>query len=79
MTFALNLPWHLRVGEHPKQLLRTFFELNINKPVQPKQGFAGHANDSLPWLDVSIVPTGDRYQDWKQIVQQTFSNYTTAQ
>ena len=78
MTFALNLPWHLRVGARPKQVLRTFFERKVNKPVQPKQGFAGHANDSLPWLDVNIVPTGDRYQDWKQIVQQTFSNYTTV-
>ena len=76
MKFALNLPWQLRVGQQPKVLLREYFQRKIRKEVAPKQGFAGHANDSLPWLDVNIIPTGDRYRDWKQIVQQTFSSYT---
>jgi len=78
IEFALNLPWHLRVGQHPKQLLRTFYQCTIGKPILPKQGFAGHANDSLPWLGVNITESGNRYQDWKQIAQQTFSNYTKA-
>ena len=76
IEFALNLPWHLRVGQYPKQLLRTVFERTIGIEIQSKQGFAGHANDSLPWLGVNITETGNRYQDWKQIAQQTFSNYT---
>jgi hypothetical protein len=78
IEFALNLPWYLRVGQHPKQLLTAFYQRTIGKPIQPKQGFAGHANDSLPWLGVNIVESGDRYQDWKQIAQQTFGDYTKA-
>jgi hypothetical protein len=35
-------------------------------------GFAGHANDSLPWLGVEIDSTGDRHRDWQQIAQKTF-------
>lgn len=78
IEFALNLPWNLRVGPQPKQLLRTFYQRTIGNAVQPKQGFAGHANDSLPWLGVNITESGNRYQDWKQIAQQTFSDYTRA-
>lgn len=78
IEFALCLPWDLRVGQHPKQLLRTYYQRTINQPIAAKQGFAGHANDSAAWLDVNIISTGDRYQDWKQIVQQSFSNYTRA-
>lgn len=78
IQFALNLPWHLRVGQNTKQVLTTFYQRTIGKQIQPKQGFAGHANDSLPWLGVNITESGDRYQDWKQIAQQTFSDYTTA-
>jgi hypothetical protein len=40
--------------------------------VLPKMGFAGHANDSLPWLGVEIDSTGDRHRDWQQIAQKTF-------
>lgn len=78
IEFALNLPWHLRVGQRPKQLLAEFYQRTIGNTIQPKQGFAGHANDSLPWLGVNITQSGDRYQDWKQIAQQTFSDYTRA-
>lgn len=72
MKFALNLPWHLRVGQYPKQLLREFYQRKIFQVPKPKQGFAGHANDSLPWLGVNIQSTGSRQQDWQQIAQQTF-------
>jgi hypothetical protein len=44
----------------------------------PKQGFAGHANDSLPWMGVTVPTSGDRYQDWKQIAKETYFRYTTA-
>lgn len=76
MQFALNLPWHLRAGYAPKILLKTLYQRKIAKPLMNKQGFAGHANDSLPWLDVNIDLSGDRYQDWKKIAQHTFRHYT---
>ena len=76
MKFALGLPWHLRVGEHTKPVLRALWQnLNPGLEVLPKQGFAGHANDSAPWLGVNIKSTGDRHRDWQQIAQQTFYDY----
>lgn len=77
IKFALNLPWDLKVGAQAKPVLREVYRRNISTDISPKQGFAGHANDSLPWLDVEIDPTGDRHKDWKQIAQLTFSHYTT--
>jgi hypothetical protein len=40
--------------------------------ILPKKGFTGHANDSLPYLPVTIESTGDRLQDWKLISQRMF-------
>jgi hypothetical protein len=42
----------------------------------PKEGFAGHANDALPWVDIDFAPTGNRHSDWQHIAQQTFYEYT---
>lgn len=70
MEFALNLPWELKQGK--PLLKKRFLKRWPQALLYPKQGFAGHANDAAPWLDVSIVPTGNRQQDWKQIAQQTF-------
>lgn len=76
MKFALGLPWHLRVGEYTKPVLRALWQdLYPGHQQLPKQGFAGHANDSLPWMGVQISPTGDRHKDWQQIAQQTFYDY----
>ena len=76
MRFALGLPWDLRVTDTAKPVLRALWQdLNPDHEVLPKQGFAGHANDSAPWLGVNIEPTGDRYRDWQQIAQHTFYDY----
>ena len=76
MTFALNLPWEFKVNTVPKPLIRKkFLQCWPEHLLLPKMGFAGHANDALPWLGIDIESTGDRHQDWKQIAQQTFNRY----
>jgi asparagine synthetase B (glutamine-hydrolysing) len=72
MQFALNLPWEYKVNTTTKPVLKHQFLRQWPNLLLPKQGFAGHANDALPWLNTTIEPTGDRHQDWKQIAQNTF-------
>lgn len=73
MQFALNLPWEFKVNTVTKPLIRKkFLERWSEHMILPKMGFAGHANDSLSWLGVSIDSTRDRHQDWQQIAQKTF-------
>lgn len=73
MQLALNLPFEYKVGLTPKPLIRRLFlERWTEKDILPKKGFTGHCNDSLPWLDVNIEPTGDRARDWRQIVLKSF-------
>jgi len=73
MQFALNLPWELKVNTVTKPLIRKkFLERWPEHMILPKMGFAGHANDSLPWLGVTINSTGNRHFDWQQIAQKTF-------
>ena len=79
MQFALNLPWEVRVNTVCKPVLtNSFLKHWPAQLLMPKQGFAGHANDSLPWMGVTVPPSGDRYQDWKQIAKETYFRYTTA-
>lgn len=75
MKFALKLPLDLKVGTYPKLLLRTYYKQQISNIVDPKQGFAGHANDSLPWLDIKVDHTDNRNEQWKQISQKAFMRY----
>ena len=73
MQFALNLPWEFKVNTVSKPMIRKkFLEHWPEHMILPKMGFAGHANDSLPWLGISIDSTGDRHSDWQQIAQKTF-------
>lgn len=73
MEFALNLPWEYKVNTMTKPVLRhQFSRYWPQAPILPKQGFAGHANDALPWLGIDITPTGNRHEDWKQIARTTF-------
>jgi asparagine synthetase B (glutamine-hydrolysing) len=77
MTFALNLPFEFKVNTQSKPLIRrAFMQRWPEELIYPKMGFAGHANDSIPYLDVVVKLTGDRHQDWKQVAQQTFYEYT---
>lgn len=72
VKFALNLPWHLRVG---KQLIRRLFlQRWSQKLILPKQGFTGFCNDAYAYLGIDIPRHADRSQDWKNIVQATFAN-----
>jgi hypothetical protein len=60
-----------------KPLIRqAFLQRWSEELIYPKMGFAGHANDSVNYLDVAITLTGDRIKDWKQMAQQTFYEYT---
>lgn len=74
IKFALNLPTELRVQPgKPKPILTSVFEERWGKEKNyPKMGFAGHANDSLPWLNVNVPLTGDRHTDWQTIATATF-------
>lgn len=73
MQFALNLPWEFKVNVVSKPMIRKkFLERWPEHMILPKMGFAGHANDSLPWLGVDIESTGNRHRDWQQIAQKTF-------
>jgi asparagine synthetase B (glutamine-hydrolysing) len=73
MQYALNLPFKYKVSKVTKPIIRrAFLERWPKKLIYNKMGFAGHANDSLPWLKVKINTTDDRHQDWKQIARKTF-------
>lgn len=76
MSFALNLPWHLKVGAHNKPVLRELYCRSFQtSQVESKKGFAGHANDALPWLGIDIKSTGNRHQDWQAIAQTSYQHY----
>ena len=78
MQFALNLNHHFKVSTISKPLIRRLFlERWPEQLAFKKIGLTGHANESLPWLNLDINVTNDRYKDWKQIAQQSFydSNY----
>jgi asparagine synthase (glutamine-hydrolysing) len=73
MQLALNLPFEFKVGTVSKPMIRQLFLKRWSQDlILPKKGFTGHANDSLPYLPITIESTGDRLEDWKQIVQQSF-------
>ena len=73
MQLALNLPFEFKVNTVSKPIIRRMFlERWAEDLIFPKKGFTGHANDSLPYLPVTITSTGNRHQDWKLISQQMF-------
>lgn len=73
MQLALNLPVEFKIGPVSKPLIqRLFLERWTHSDVLPKKGFTGHANDSLPWLDLQVQLTGDRMSDWKTISRKVF-------
>lgn len=73
IKFALSLPWELRVAEVTKPVLKqAWHHWFPGKELWPKQGFAGHANDSLPWMGIDFTPTEHRHRDWQSICQQSY-------
>jgi len=73
MQLALNLPFEFKVNTVSKPIIRRMFlERWAEDLIFPKKGFTGHANDSLPYLPVTITSTGNRHADWKLISQQMF-------
>jgi asparagine synthetase B (glutamine-hydrolysing) len=70
IKFAINLPWKFRLGK--PFIKRMFLESWPQDLVLPKQGFAGHCNDSYPWLGINIPRDSDREQDWKNINRAAF-------
>ncbi len=76
MEFGLSLPWEFKVSDVSKPVLTHWFKTKFgSEKLYPKMGFAGHANDSLPWLDISIHSTGDRHKDWQSIAQTSYYSY----
>jgi asparagine synthase (glutamine-hydrolysing) len=71
IKFAINLPWEFRLGK--PFIKRMFLESWPQDLALPKQGFAGHCNDSYPWLGVDIPRVTDREQDWKNINRAAFA------
>ena len=73
MQFALNLPFEFKVNTVSKPLIRRLFSERWSEElIFPKKGFTGHANDSLPYLPITITSTGNRHADWKLISQRMF-------
>jgi len=73
MQFAFNLPHYFKIGSESKPLIRRLFLQRWSHDlILPKKGFTGHANDSLPWLEIDIEPTNDRLLDWRQIAKKSF-------
>jgi asparagine synthase (glutamine-hydrolysing) len=73
MQLALSLPVEYKISTVPKPLIRRLFlERWSEQQVLPKKGFTGHANDALPWMNISIESTGDRMADWRQIARESF-------
>jgi asparagine synthase (glutamine-hydrolysing) len=76
IKFALNLPWHYRVGTTAKPIIQQQFLKTWSADlIYPKQGFTGHCNDSYNWLDIDITRSQDRMQDWKNISQAGFTRW----
>ena len=75
IKFALNMPWHLRLGK--PMVRRLFLQRWPATMIEPKQGFAGHCNDSAEYLGVVCNPAVDRMTDWKRINQEVFQRIAT--
>ena len=70
MDLALNLPTELRRGK--PLIKRMFLERWAESQIHAKKGFTGHCNDAMPWMNIQIEPSGDRQQDWQQVLQRSF-------
>jgi|TARA_R110000823_G_scaffold211910_1_gene342135 asparagine synthetase B (glutamine-hydrolysing) len=72
MQFILNVPFEYKVGTVPKPLIRDLFlQRWQEKDIWPKKGFAGHCNDSLPFLNVA-TKSQERNAQWKEAVINSF-------
>lgn len=74
IRFALSLPYHYKVGDQTKEILRSLYQRRTGRPyLRAKQGFAGHCNDSIAYIrpDYHTVST-DRHQAWKDFVYHDF-------
>ena len=75
IKFALNLPVEYKQGK--PLLKRLFLETWPQELLLPKQGFAGHCNDSYAWLGIDIPRAPDRDRDWKNILKASFLHSQT--
>lgn len=72
IKFALSLPMSLRRG---KPLIRKQFLSHWpNAVIEPKKGFTGHCNDSLPWMPFT-VPDVPRDQQWQLMIKTGFTHF----
>ena len=79
IKFALNLPWEYKVGLFGKPVIRSQFLREWDESlIFDKQGFAGHCNDSYPWLGISVQRQQDRMSDWRVINQAAFTRWASA-
>lgn len=76
IKFALNLNWQTKLGSQGKWPLRAQYEKTTGQTFAlPKKGFAGHANDSLPWMNLDIGSSSDRHSDWQRIATHSFYHW----
>lgn len=69
IKFAINLPWEYRVGIAAKPVVKNFLQQRWpGYQVLPKQGFAGHCNDSAEYLGIELDSIQDRHQAWKKML-----------
>ena len=74
IRFALSLPRHYKIAQSTKIILRDLYQSRTGRSYDlPKQGFAGHCNDSIPYLDPEFhIGSTDRLRIWRDFVLHWF-------
>lgn len=74
IKFALSLPRHYKVAQDTKAILRDLYRERVGVAYDlPKQGFTGHCNDSILYLDPEFhIGSNDRLRVWRDFVLHWF-------
>lgn len=77
IRFALALPWHYKIAQATKVILRDLYQVRTGRSYDlPKQGFAGHCNDSISYLDPQFhTGSTDRLKIWRDFVLHWFQHH----
>lgn len=75
IRFAMSLPYDYKVAGETKRILRALYRCRTGREYQqPKLGFAGHCNDSIPYIRPNYVArSAGRNQAWKQFILDDFA------
>jgi len=74
--FALSLKQSSKIGRNTKLVLRDLYRARTGKEyTEPKSGFVGHCNDSIPYINNKYSYSDlDRYTEWRQFILDYFSD-----